>query len=525
MSNRSDAGKSEAGLETTFTPYSRRARYSVAVLAMVVAVLARIVLQNWLGDTFAFITFFPAVVFSSWYGGFGPGVLTAVICVLTAQFFWFEPAFSFWVHNIRDQVSEAAFLVFAVFISVLNDQRLRAMARTREQERKLEEQNARLQQEIKAREKADQREAAQRQWAIQTLSSIGDAVICTDLDARINFMNTVAEKLTGWTWGEAKGRAISDVLVIVNEESRRPIENPVDRVIREGVVLGLANHTRLVTRSGAEVAIDDNGAPIRNQKNEIVGAVLVFRDITERKELEDHLLETSRQLARSNEDLSKFAHMISHDLQEPLRAMVIYAELIKRKYSAELSETPQHWLDEIISSGGRLAQMIRHLLAFCQTPNIDASKFVLVSLADVVSAAERNLADRIKENHAVIYSNQLPSVMGDELQLVELFQNLISNSLKYRSANEPRIDISAETADNHWLIRVHDNGIGVPESQQERIFKWFARGSDATIGSGIGLAICRRIVQRHGGNIWVESKDGPGSTFLFTLARDLEHAV
>jgi signal transduction histidine kinase len=125
----------------------------------------------------------------------------------------------------------------------------------------------------------------------------------------------------------------------------------------------------------------------------------------------------------------------------------------------------------------------------------------------------------------VIRANQLPSVMGNELQLVQLFQNLISNSLKYRSPNEPQIDISAERADNHWLIRVQDNGIGVPESQQERIFKWFARGSDATVGSGIGLAICRRIVQRHGGNIWVESKDGLGSTFLFTLARDLEHAV
>jgi PAS domain S-box-containing protein len=497
----------------------------VAVLVMAAAVLARIGLQTWLGDTSLFITFFPAVVLGSWYGGLGPGLLTAVLCALTAQFFWLEPTSSFWVHRTRDQVGEGVFLIFSVFISVLNDQRLRAMAKTREQERKLEEQNNRLQQEIKAREEADQREAAQRQLAIQTLSSIGDAVICTDLDARIDFMNTVAEKLTGWTSEEAKGRAISDVLVIVDENTRQPVQNPVARVLKEGVVLKLANHTVLVTRSGADVAIDDSGAPIRNRESQIVGAVLVFRDITERKELEDHLLQTSRQLARSNEDLSKFAHMISHDLQEPLRAMVIYAELIKRKHSAELSETPQRWLDEIISSGGRLTQMIRHLLAFCEAAHNDASNFALVSLTSVVSVAERNLADRIKENHAVIRSNHLPSVMGDEVQLVELFQNLISNSLKYRSANEPRIDISAETADNHWLVRVQDNGIGVPKSQQERIFKWLARGSDLTVGSGIGLAICRRIVERHGGNIWVESKDGTGSTFLFTLARDLERAA
>jgi PAS domain S-box-containing protein len=521
----SDTAELEGERRTSISPYSRRARYSVAVLVMAAAVLARTILQNWLGDTSVFITFFPAVVFSSWYGGFGPGLLTSVLCALTAQFFWLQPTFSFWVYRTRDQVSEGTFLIFSVFISVLNDQRLRAMAKTREQERKLEEQNDRLAREIKAREEADQREAAQRQWALQTLSSIGDAVICTDLDARINFMNTVAEKLTGWTCEEAKGRAVSDVLVIVNENTRQPVQDPAARVLKEGVVLGLANHTLLVARSGADVAIDDSGAPIRNREDQIVGAVLVFRDITERKELEDHLLQTSRQLARSNEDLSKFAHMISHDLQEPLRAIVIYAELIKRKHSAELSETPQRWLDEIISSGGRLTQMIRHLLAFCEAANKDASNFALVSLADVVSVAERNLADRITENHAVICSYQLPSVMGDELQLVEVFQNLISNCLKYRSANEPRVDITAETADNHWLIRVKDNGIGVPESQQERIFKWLARGSDTTIGSGIGLAICRRIVERHGGNIWVESKEGAGSTFLLTLARDLKRAL
>src|SRR5262249_39837283 len=149
--------------------------------------------------------------------------------------------------------------------SVLNDQRLRAMAKTREQERRLEEQNDRLQQEIKAREDADQREAAQRQWAIQTLSSIGDAVICTDLDARINFMNTVAEKLTGWTWKEAKGRAVSEVLVIVNANTRQLVQNLVARVLKEGAVLELANHSLLVSRSGAEIAIDDSGAPIRNR--------------------------------------------------------------------------------------------------------------------------------------------------------------------------------------------------------------------------------------------------------------------
>lgn len=252
---------------------------------------------------------------------------------------------------------------------------------------------------------------------------------------------------------------------------------------------------------------------------------LLQKELEQRQELEDDLIRANRSLARSNEDLVNFGHMISHDLQEPLRGMIIYAELLGRRYGHALEGEGLEWLNYIASSGKRLGKMIRNLLEYSKAGNRDGGNLATVCLAGVVKLAEQNLNDLVRETGAEIRIEELPSVTGDEIQLLQVFQNLISNAVKYRGDEAPKIEIAAESTESHWVVRVSDNGIGINPSQREMIFEPFVRATNQSDGSGIGLAICRRIVARHGGKIWVDSTPRRGTTFYFSLAKDLKQAI
>jgi light-regulated signal transduction histidine kinase (bacteriophytochrome) len=286
-------------------------------------------------------------------------------------------------------------------------------------------------------------------------------------------------------------------------------------------VLGLANHTVLVDRVGKEIPIDDSGAPIRNARREIIGAVLVFRDISERKSAEETLQRTIGRLKRSNEDLAAFAHALSHDLQEPVRGIGTIAELLVRQHGRQLDEKAHKHLTFIIEGASRLAQMIRSLLTYARMVNAQEATMSSVRLSDAVNWAEANLHQLVSVSGAVIRCDDLPSVIANEVQIVQVFQNLLENAIKYRSSAR-RADIHIRTVDHpsEWEVTVTDNGIGIQNADQGEVFRLFKRGTTDGAGSGIGLAVCKRIVERHGGKIWVESIPGDGSTFHFTLSKD-----
>ena len=246
------------------------------------------------------------------------------------------------------------------------------------------------------------------------------------------------------------------------------------------------------------------------------------QDITERKQIELELNENIRNLARSNQELEQFAYVASHDLREPLRMITSFLQLLERRYTGQLDRDANEFIGYAVDGAKRLDNMIKDLLQYSQ---VTRKKIVFEPVKSelVLEQTLINLKVPIDENKAVITHGSLPIVMGDAELLILLFQNLISNSIKYRSDKTPKIDISAKKEDNHYLFSIKDNGIGMSTKYLDRIFTIFKRlhTMDEFDGTGIGLAIAQKIVHQHHGQIWVESGLGKGSTFYFTLPYDV----
>jgi PAS domain S-box-containing protein len=375
-------------------------------------------------------------------------------------------------------------------------------------------------------EAANHRTTASRDLLHTTLTSIGDAVIATDAAGRVTFMNGVAENLTGWTQVQAQGKPLLEVLAIVNEETRQAVESPAERALREGLIVGLANHTLLISRDGAERPIDDSAAPIRNPQGEIEGVVMVFRDITGRKHSEEQLHRLNRDLMRTNQDLQQFSYAASHDLKEPLRTVTNYLQLIRSTYSGKvLDQQAGQLFDVAISGAQRMHALVEALLEYSRAGEVGDATLEPVHVEKVVGDVITNLQSAISETGAEVSLGPLPVVTANPLYLTQVFENLIGNALKYRSELPPRISITATEEARDWVFSVEDNGIGIPAEYQAQIFGIFKRlHGDEYPGTGIGLATCKKIVDRHGGTIWVESESGKGSRFSFTLPRSAAHA-
>jgi PAS domain S-box-containing protein len=351
-----------------------------------------------------------------------------------------------------------------------------------------------------------------------TLASIGDAVIVTDAQGNVTFLNDVAAALTGWSEKEAVGLPLKKIFAISNEETGASVESPLEKVFREGRIVGLANHTRLTAKSGRQIPIDDSAAPIRDAKGGVVGVVLVFRDVTERKHAEKAVQESVERLSRANEDLRQFAFAASHDLQEPLRMITSYSQLLVKEYSRQLGGDADLYVRFISEGTSRMRDLLADLLAYAQLSSDILETGGSVDLDAVKRKAIENCKVAIDESKAIIKSDLLPQVTGHEPHFVQLLQNLIENAIKYRSDTPPQISISVQQKEDMWLFAVADNGISIAPEYHKQIFGLFKRLHGKQIpGTGIGLAICQRVVQRYGGKIWVESQLRQGSTFYFTL--------
>ena len=351
------------------------------------------------------------------------------------------------------------------------------------------------------------------------LENTYDAFISMDLNWRIRDWNLQAERTFGWSRAEILGRPLS---VIVPSHLRKQYARDVARYFSQSQdnLLRMSSELIAVHRDGHEFPIEIGIFRIKSDDDYMFCAF--GRDITERKQLNDRLerrvQERTDELTRSNEELKQFAKIASHDLQEPLRAVQGFVNLLVENTQGKLDQDCQEFIEYILDGTSRMQQLIQSVLLHSSVKpedNAYASSDCNAVLEEVLA----NLDASIKENKAILEIDSLPSVGVERSQLIQLFQNLISNAIKYRGNQSPRIYVGAERTVNDWLFSIRDNGIGIDSQYADKIFDMFARlhGKTKYQGTGMGLAICKKIVELHGGKIWVESEVGEGCIFLFTL--------
>jgi PAS domain S-box-containing protein len=256
---------------------------------------------------------------------------------------------------------------------------------------------------------------------------------------------------------------------------------------------------------------DNTGKPLYRDGN--------MRDITNRKRIEEQMESTMDELRRSNEELERFAYVSSHDLQEPLRMVKLYSQLLKRRYKDNLDSDADDFIEYIVEGANRMKQLIDDLLEYSRV-NSQAKEFENVDLEKVLDNVLSNLSISILEYNVTIAHDPLPTVFADQNQMLQVFQNLITNAIKFHGQNPPKIDISIQKDEKEFIFSLSDNGIGIDTKHQKQIFEVFKRlhyDREEYPGSGIGLSITQKIITHHGGRIWVESEPGLGSTFYFTI--------
>ncbi len=340
-----------------------------------------------------------------------------------------------------------------------------------------------------------------------------DIITILEADGTIKYESPSIERILGYSKNELTGKKVldyvhpEDIKVAVNTLSNS-IKNP-------GISLSL--EVRFKHKDGSWRVLEVIGKNLLDNPA-VAGIVVNSRDITHRKVVEENLLKLNEELKRSNIDLQQFAYATSHDLQEPLRVIAGFIKLLAKRYKDKLDAKADEFINLTLEGISRMDTLIKDLLAYSQI-GTKGKTFKVTDCTTVLENALANLKTAIEENDANITYDNLPVVMADATQLGSLFQNLIANAIKFKSNQKPHIHISSKKNDGEWLFSIKDNGIGIDPKDAERIFIIFQRlhTKSEYPGTGIGLAICKRIVERHGGKIWVESEKGKGSTFYFTL--------
>jgi PAS domain S-box-containing protein len=351
------------------------------------------------------------------------------------------------------------------------------------------------------------------------LAIASDAVVCVDETQRIVFFNEDAERIFGYTPDEVLGQPLETLIpdrfasahvVRVTEFSHSPVA--ARQMGERGTISGRR-------KSGEEFPAEASISKLDVAGGRIFTAVL--RDVTERRNAEEALARQAHELARSNAELEQFAYVASHDLQEPLRMVASYTQLLSRRYQGRLDGDADEFIGFAVEGVTRMQSLIADLLAYSRVGTRLAEPSE-IAMEDTLRRILAELRPTIAETGALVTHDPLPVVTGDPTQLFQLLQNLVQNAIKFHKPDEPpRVRIAAEELESVWRFSVRDEGIGIAPEFQDRIFIIFQRlhNRGDYPGTGIGLAICKKIVERHGGRIWVESAAGEGSTFYFTLPK------
>src|SRR5271168_330002 len=349
------------------------------------------------------------------------------------------------------------------------------------------------------------------------LEAAPDAMVVVDQSGAIVLLNVQAETQFGYRRDELVGQKVKN---IIPEGFAERLVADALRSVEDALAQQIGTGIELVARrkNGSEFPIEIMLSPLESAEGILVTAAV--RDITARKQAESQLLNKVEELNRSNEELGQFAYIASHDLQEPLRMVASYTQLLSRRYKGKLDSDADEFIAFAVDGANRMQRLIQDLLSYSRV-GTKGQELLEVSSEDAFKQALLNLQGAVEASGALVTHDALPTVLADEMQLIQLFQNLIGNAIKYQNPGIPLIHTSAaRNGGNKWTFSVKDNGLGIDPQYFERIFGMFQRlhKREEFAGTGIGLAICKKIVERHGGSISVESEPGHGSTFHFALA-------
>ena len=370
--------------------------------------------------------------------------------------------------------------------------------------------------DITKRKRAEEALRLSEQRFSSMLENVRDyAIIFLDLDGRITSWNKGAERIKGYRTEEIVGQHFSRFYMPADIANGKP-----DREIQVATSEGrFEDEDWRVRKDGSRFWANVVVTALRDASGKVNGFVKITRDLTARKEAEDEIKRYAEDLKRSNQELEHFAYVASHDLQEPLRTVSSFSQLLARRYQGKLDADADEFIAFVVDGATRMQTLINDLLAFSRI-GTRGDPPAAVDWGKIFQAAKENLDVAIAESGAVITNDPLPALVANQTQLTQLFQNLFSNAVKFRRREEvPRIHVSALRQDGAWQFSVRDNGIGIAPQYFDRIFIIFQRlhGREEYSGTGIGLAICKKIVERHGGRMWVESEPGTGSVFHFTI--------
>ncbi|HWB86536.1 MAG TPA: ATP-binding protein [Bryobacteraceae bacterium] len=478
--------------------------YLPALIAFATAIALHALFTRVLGASFAgiFFVYLAAMLIASWCG-YGPGLL---VVALTA----FGLPYAMRPHFSLHDVSMGGVAVLAL-VSLL-------VSRTSATRRRIELILRKTNEELDLRV-SRQTESLRLQLAeLETLYGKVPAALCL-LDRNLRFLR-VNEEFAAMNGASAEkyiGHQLSEMLPAPMARALEPLFR---RVLETGEPLldyeleGLSPADAAARRSWVMGC-----APVRTDREVVAGVQVVVLDISERKRAERAILQANKELRRANADLEQFAYSASHDLQEPLRMVSIFTQLLQREYAGKLDSRADEYILHAITGANRIETLLKGLRSYITISATEGLPGNLNTEA-VLNRCLEDLRPAIAESGARFEIETLPEVAMQEVHLRQLFQNLISNGIKYRSQDAPFIRISATRDESQWIFAVRDNGIGIDRKYTEQIFGVFKRlhGSEEYSGTGIGLAICQKIVERYGGRIWVESTVGEGSCFFFTVS-------
>ena len=388
-----------------------------------------------------------------------------------------------------------------------------------------------------------QKTTVSKDYVDSIIESMIDALIVVDTDGKIRTVNKATCDLLGHKEEELRGNPVEMIFSAAAEFP--PKGEEMEKLIEEGKLRNYETYFK--TKNGIKIPILFSSSVMKDKDNGINCIVCLGRDITERKRAEEELKQREEDLARSNKELEQFAYVASHDLQEPLRMVKSYIQLLARRYKGQLATEADEFIEFALDGATRMQRLINDLLTYSRVGTC-GKKFEPTNCGRILEQVLNNLEVIIEENNAVVAFDPLPTLMADPLQLGQLFQNLIVNAIKFHGEEPPRIHISAKPISEFgirngelnselqtarlsspksqlsglkegWVFSVSDNGIGIAPEHTDRIFVIFQRlhSREEYPGTGIGLAICKKIVERHGGRIWVESEPKKGATFYFTI--------
>ncbi|MGZ7136149.1 MAG: ATP-binding protein [Methanobacterium sp.] len=361
-----------------------------------------------------------------------------------------------------------------------------------------------------------QERTTELRYQANLFENVNDAIIATDNKFNITSWNPAAFRMYGWSAEEVIGRNSKEILQTEFPGIDR--SKIIESIAKKDSYRGEAVQKH---RDGSLIPVESVIMVLKDEFGINNGWVAVNRDISQRKRSEKELNIVLKDLRRSNEELEQFAYVASHDLQEPLRTIASFTQLLDRRYKDKLDSDANEFMDYMVEASVRMKTQIEGLLEYSRV-STKGEKFEVVDLNDILDITVQSLYTSIKESNADIVHDKLPNVMGDAGQLQRVFQNIISNAIKFRKTEEPlkiNISVCLNKEKDKFVFSVRDNGIGIEEQYLKRIFTIFQRlhTRDVYEGTGIGLSIVKRIVERHGGHIWVESEFGKGSIFYFML--------